>query len=118
MKTIFHITLGLVALYLLWAVFDWVRYQPETIDRELQTRVRLGMNASEVSGVLGTKRAFDVPPRAYCTPKSPAVVRRISVYTPGGVWMFLATIPTSTTFCYDESDKLLAFRTARWIDAL
>jgi hypothetical protein len=108
----------LLVAYFLWPLVNWMRYSPGRIDADLQSRIRPGMQAAEIVSTLRTPGVLVLPPRAYCAPASPVTVKRISLYTPGAVWLVFLSITTTTTFCYDQNDNLLAFKTARWIDGL
>jgi hypothetical protein len=115
MKIVRNTALTLAGIYLLWVAFDWVWFAPTLVTRRLDG-IHEGMHSSEVSSVLKSTPAFDVPARAYCAPRTNVVVTRISLYDPGGVSLFIMTIPTTVTFCYDSKDMLVGFKVSRWMD--
>jgi hypothetical protein len=77
------------------------------------------MSAAQVAFALDIHEPMDMPDATYCAPMSMEKFRRVSVYDAGGVpFLPLPVVyATSTTFCFDTQDQLVAFHTKRWIDA-
>lgn len=115
MKAVRYTALTLAGIYLLWFAFEWVWFSPTLVSRRLGG-IHEGMSSSEVTSVLKSDSAFDVPAEAYCAPRTNVVVTRISLYDAGGIALILMSISTTVTFCYDSRDMLVGFKVSRWMD--
>ena len=113
-----RIALAFLVIYLVYLVAAWVWFYPGFVDKRVRQKISMGMPASEVVKVFKINPSFDIPSAAHCGVSGPASISRIATYTSGGV-VFLPlplTLPTTTTFCFDGSDKLVAISTNRWLD--
>jgi hypothetical protein len=117
-----HMTLArrsLLVFFLVLVLYvagTWLWMSPGLVDRRIGSRVKAGMTADEVTQVIGASKAFDIPASHQCEPKSDVTFSRISIYTSGGLSLVLVAVPTTTTFCFDSADRLVTFRTRRWVD--
>jgi hypothetical protein len=111
-----RLLLGLISALVLYNLGAWIWNSPGLVERRISSRIKLGMSASEVTQILGASKPFDMQPTGrYCGSNGPNV-SRISLYTSGGLWLLLMTVPTETTFCFDSADRLVRFDTKRWVD--
>lgn len=112
------VVIGLVGLYAFFLVAKWIWLTPSFVDWRLASRITLGSSGSKVAATLNINKPFDIPSAKHCAPTSSKTFSRIAVYTAGGVPLFpLPMIITSTTtFCFDPDDQLVAFHTKRWVD--
>lgn len=108
----------LVGIYVGFLLIEWIWLVPSFVDRRVASHVTLGMSGADVAAAFGIGKPFDIPPAAHCSPANSKVVSRIALHTAGGVPLFpLPMILTSTTtFCFDADDRLVAFQTKRWVD--
>jgi hypothetical protein len=116
MKARYRWILGATVVIALYAVGNWMWTSPSAVDRRVGALVKVGMPASEVRERVGASNAVDFPAYPYCAPNNSARVTRISRYTSGGVGLGIEVMPTTTIFCFDSADRLVAFKTARWVD--
>ena len=113
-----QLLIWLVGLYAVFLVIKWIWLIPSFVDWRLTSRVTPGMSENQVVTTFHINNSFDIPSAAHCAPASSEAVSRIAVYTAGGVPLFpLPMIVTSTTtFCFDSHNRLIAFQTKRWVD--
>jgi len=112
------IALGLISIYLAYLAIGWIWYLPSLVDKRVRGRITLGEPASDVAKTFGIYNAFDTKNGAYCSSEGPPDVTRIEFYDVGGIPLIplLSELDTSTTFCFDSKDALIAMHTERWID--
>jgi hypothetical protein len=113
-----HIALALLAVYLAYLATAWVWFHPSLVNKRVRQQIAIGMPASDIAKIFNINSSFDVPSAAHCGTGGPPNITRIAIYTPGGVLLLPLpmSLPTTTTFCFDRNDKLVAMSTGRWID--
>jgi hypothetical protein len=112
------IVLSLLGIYFLALVVYWVWLIPSFVDQRTSEKIRLGMSGHQVAQVLGIFEPMETKINAYCSPMSDASFTRIALYDAGSVPLLPLPMvyATSTTFCFDSQNRLVAFRTRRWFD--
>lgn len=112
------IVICLVATYLLMVGLAWVWLDPRLVDARVHKRISLGAPASEVVAEFHVAPPFDIESSAHCGTNGPSDITRIALYNAGGVILLPLpmSVPTTTTFCFDSGDRLVAIKSARWID--
>jgi len=113
-----NILMSLIGLYLLALAIYWIWLLPSLVDQRISSRIKSGMTGAQIANVLGIHEPFDAVSATYCAPASIEKFSRISIYNSGSVPLLPLpmVIATTTTFCFDTQDKLIAIRTKRWID--
>jgi hypothetical protein len=111
--------ISLFGIYLLGLASCWVWFAPRFVDQRIAPKIKPGVSGMQVAAALGIHGPMDMPEATYCAPTTMEKFKRISVYNIGGVPLlpFPMGYETSTDFCFDAADRLVAFHTQRWIDA-
>lgn len=113
-----HIALALLAVYVAYLATAWIWFHPSLVDKRVRQQIAIGISASELEKFFNINSPFDVPSSAQCGTDGPPNITRIAIYNAGGVLLLPLPIAltTTTTFCFDRSDKLVAMSTGRWVD--
>lgn len=113
-----QIGLALLAVYVAYLATAWVWFHPSFVSERVRRQIAIGMPTAEIVKIFSIYSPFDVPSSAQCGTDGPPNITRIAIYNAGGV--LLLPLPmalvTTTTFCFDRNDKLVAMSTGRWLD--
>jgi hypothetical protein len=114
-----RILLLIVGLYLGALGFAWIWFHPYFVSERVREHIALGANVPDVEKTFQVK-AYYFPGSAYCGKAGPANVTRIAIDEMGRVPLLPLpkAVVTTTLFCFDSNDKLVATRTERWFDEL
>jgi len=113
-----NLLISLFSLYLFALAIYWLWLIPSLVDQRISSKIKLGMSGAEVANVLGIYEPMDMKMATYCAPKSMDNFNRISIYNAGSVPLLPLPMGyvTTTRFCFDAQDRLVAFQTRRWFD--
>lgn len=106
-------------LYLAVLGFVWAWFHPYFVSARVHERIPVGALASEVEKVFQV-RTYDFPSSAYCGKDGPPNITRIALDEASRVPLLPLpmVMVTTTTFCFDRSNKLVGMKTERWFDEL
>jgi hypothetical protein len=108
-----------IALYLAVMGLAWIWFHPNFVDARVRENISIGASVPDVEKTFQVK-AYHFPGAAYCGKNGPPKIKIIAVDEVGRVPLFpLPKVAiTTTTFCFDKNDKLVATKTERWFDEL
>jgi hypothetical protein len=114
-----QIVLLIVGLYLVALGLAWIWFHPYLVNERVRDHIALGAHVPEVEKTFRVK-VYDFPGSAYCGKAGPANVTRIAIDEVGRVPLppLPKAMVTTTLFCFDSNDKLVATKTERWFDEL
>lgn len=96
----------------------WVWLMPSLVDQRILSQIKFGMSGAQVAKAFDINGPFDIEAGTPCSPMSKDKFSRVSIYNVGSVPLLPVPMVyvTTTTFCFDNQDKLVAFRTERSFD--
>lgn len=114
-----QIALLMVGLYLVALGLAWVWFHPYLVDERVRDHIPLGARVPDVEKTFQVK-AYAFPGSAYCGKNGPANIKKIAIDEAGRVPLLPLpkAMVTTTIFCFDRNDKLVATKTERWFDGI
>ena len=109
----------IVGVYLAALGLAWIWFHPYFVGERVRENISIGASVPDVEKTFQVK-AYHFPGAAYCGKNGPSNIKKIAVDEVGRVPLFpLPKVAiTTTTFCFDKNDKLVATKTERWFDEL
>jgi hypothetical protein len=120
MKKAMRVILCVVGVYLAVISVEGFWFNPVLVSERAHEHISIGSKMSDIAKAFEIEGPFILPSSAYCGNDGPLNIAKIAVNDAGRV-MLLPTsmvLVTTTTFCFDTSDKLVGMETERWMDNL